>query len=759
MTNVIETASTTLFATEAETEPQSQEQSLITQTLARCGCTTCRGMLSTVNGQLSESIAASNGPVATPPTNLPLHISSLLHLSGQSRWNINQPVGTPVTVTFSFMTQLPSYYAPNSEEASNFVPLSEEQKQAARLALDLWSQVANIQFVEVPDTGDGGQIRFGTSDLAGAPAQAWAYTPDEKDNKAGDVWLSNDPSKDNDKITSGTYAFHTLLHEIGHALGLKHPGDYNGGEAGAGPFLPKQEDNHQYTLMAYSLHPFQGSSHAQTPLLYDIAAMQYLYGTNTTTRAGNDVYAWDPTKNTIAAIWDAGGIDTISAANQTMDALINLKPGTFSSIGPRRDGLNFRAVDNIAIAFGVTIENAEGGSGNDQITGNEADNLLMGHAGDDYISGEEGHDTLLGGLGNDFLVGWAGNDSLVGGDGNDTLEGRSGNDTLIGGAGNDSLWSGSGHDVLYGGDGNDTLEGFSGNDTLYGEAGDDWMKGEAGDNLLDGGTGADTMAGAAGNDTYHVDHVGDVVTELVNQGTDTVFAALDYTLAANVEHLTLTGAATRGIGNGLNNAIAGNTWNNYLDGLDGNDTLFGNAGSDTLYGGFGSDELLGGDGDDYVDGGTATEFDTASDRLHGEAGNDTLIGGFGNDFINGGSGDDVLYGAGGRDTLTGGAGSDIFWFRSRHDGVDRITDFSVFEDIFQISNSGFGNLFFEHTVLFAHQFVLGSSAIDADDYFIYDGTTGGLFFDADGAGAGTQVQLATLTTGLSLSSNNFLITA
>jgi trimeric autotransporter adhesin len=210
--------------------------------------------------------------------------------------------------------------------------------------------------------------------------------------------------------------------------------------------------------------------------------------------------------------------------------------------------------------------------------------------------------------------------------------------TITGNVGDNVLTGAAGADTLYGGTGNDTLVGNDGIDALYGGDGHDTLDGAAGADTLDGGVGADTMIGGINNDTYFVDDAGDVVVEDAYGGSDTVQASVSYTLAANVETLTLTGtAAINGTGNGTANIIAGNPGDNVLDGGDYADTLYGDGGNDTLIGGQGVDSLFGGDGDDVLDGGAD------ADRLDGGAGNDIMSGGTHNDtYVVDSTGDVVI---------------------------------------------------------------------------------------------------------------------
>lgn len=492
-------------------------------------------------------------------------------------------------------------------EYFGFAPFTEAQKAAAREAMASWDDLIAPTLVETaPEQAD---ITFANyTNRPGTQAYAYLpydYTPDNADLIAGDIWVSaNQPS--NFQLDEGLYGIHTLTHESGHALGLQHPGDYNAAPGVSITYTANAEyyqDSRAYSVMSYFSAAETGARHfdfnisttvyAATPLVHDIAAIQAIYGADMTTRtgdttygfnsnAGRDSYDFTKTPAPVMAIWDAGGIDTLDASGYATDQVIDLTPGSLSSIGgvtydtaPSFEQVNAnraaagyapvslatytsnmallasnpvvgRLIDNVGIAYGATIENGVGGSGSDRLIGNAAANTLTGNAGADTLEGRDGADILIGGLGND---------------------------------------------------------------------------------VLDGGTGADKMTGGAGDDRYVVDTWRDTVIELAGGGTDTVWSAISYSLGANLENLRLTGEAALGSGNGLNNVIDGNDVFNLLTGAAGDDALSGFGGTDYLDGGSGRDSLSGGDGDDILLGGTG------NDRLNGGAGFDILFGGSGGDVF------------------------------------------------------------------------------------------------------------------------------
>lgn len=369
----------------------------------------------------------TSGPVHTYTYSSQSYVNALLDTSVY-KWGADG-TGTGATVTYSFPDDDSHWstasYGPSSGDGEPWWPdyegLNADGRDAFESALQAWADVANINFVEVADNASTvGDIRVAYSGLVGdEEAIAWAYYPWPGAPSAGDVWLDPDYEPNYD-FGVGEEGVLTFLHEIGHALGLDHSFD--------GPFrLSTTKDSDQYTVMSYTSSP-NSTIFPSDPSIYDIAAIQHLYGANTTTRTGDDVYSYSSSTEVRDAIWDAGGIDRIDASNQSMAAKINLKEGTFSSIGVKDSG--GAAQQNVAIAYDVDIENATGGSGKDVITGSSLANVLIGNSGDDKLTGAGGNDTLDGGIGKDNLDGGGGKDLLIGGPGIDTLKGGSGSDTF-----------------------------------------------------------------------------------------------------------------------------------------------------------------------------------------------------------------------------------------------------------------------------------------------------------------------------------------
>jgi hypothetical protein len=333
--------------------------------------------------------------------------------------------GTSTTITYSFAGTSDLYLFEDGYEAPDpkvdlIFAMSTSQQAAVRLALDQFSNVADLTFVEVQETAlEVGTLRFGFTDyVKGENVVAWAGTPGNY-AEAGDIWItSNDIDKTFER--GSDYTFATLIHEIAHALGLDHP--FEGNDQ-----LPTSQDFSNHTLMSYTdpenAHYYDTSGDynyliSSTPMVYDIAAIQHLYGA-ATHNAGDTVYKYDPSKPFVEAIWDSGGYDTLDLSSFNKACNINLTPGAYSTIACT----DWTMTDNLGIAAGAVIEQAIGGSGSDTITGNSANNTLYGGAGNDVINAGDGDDIIYCGTGSDTLTGGLGADEFkfYSGDGSNTI--------------------------------------------------------------------------------------------------------------------------------------------------------------------------------------------------------------------------------------------------------------------------------------------------------------------------------------------------
>jgi len=616
-----------------------------------------------------------------------------------------------VAYTTSGLSYGPGYGEGENNTFSAFTPA---QRLVADFGRSLIADYAAVSFIAGAESN--ANLRYANFQ-ADANQITHGYYPDGFP-AMGDIWYSQ---KNGDQGTGviGGFAYATILHEQGHALGLKHGQDIgiNGGVARTvdnvvipnyAP-LPAIYDNWNYSLMTYRSYQgaatdpvqgFLGSNNPVTYMMTDIAALQFMYGANYSGFSStNSLYQWDTAGNKYVngslflpaaaggkifeTIWDGGGTDTYDTSNFGTNQKIDLRPGNFSTIDSAKladldrnsPGTRF-ALGNVANALLANggdlrslIENAVTGSGNDTINGNQIANTLNGGAGNDSIVGDAGSDTLFGDIGVD---------------------------TLDGGADGDSISGGAGGDIII------------------------------------GGSGVNTLVGGPGDDFYYVSNATDVLIEVAGEGNDSVFASVNFTLAANVENLFSLGTAAVLTGSAGNDALIGGyaTVAQTLNGAGGNDTLSGSSARDTLSGGAGDDVLLGragndsmagGDGNDsyYVEealdevveaaGATAGTNDVvyasvlytlpanvetgftygAAVTLNGNAlantllgvysgagivlngldGNDVLYGSNFNDFLFGGNNDDTFFGLLGNDVSTGGAGNDTYFLEQPGDSA------------------------------------------------------------------------------------------
>ncbi len=428
-----------------------------------------------------------------------------------------------------------AYGAAYPEQLSDFQRINARQLAEARAVLTAVDPAAPgheafsvTGFTRLGITYDRAQPVIRLADTSD-PDTAYTYTPSDQ-SWGGDAFFG----KVTRAPTTGNYDWYTMMHELGHALGLKH-----GQDPSVFGALPSATDSMEYSVMTY--RSYVGSDakflynetygYAQTYMMYDIAALQHLYGANFGTNAGSTTYSWNPTTGAsfvngelalspggnriFETIWDGGGTDTYDMSNYSTDLDVDLRPGGSSTLassqlaglgggpnGGHARGNVFNALQYHGDARSL-IENATGGSGDDTIRGNAAANTLRGNDG------------------NDHLIGYGGNDTLV------------------------------------------------------------------------GGAGVDLMEGGAGDDSYRVERSTDQVIETTAGaagGNDTVITSVSFRLGANVETLIMSGSNAGNLaGNGLGNHLTGNAGSNVIRGLAGADVLQGGRGADQLIGGTGAD--------------------------------------------------------------------------------------------------------------------------------------------------------------------------
>lgn len=552
-----------------------------------------------------------------------------------TNWTLNQVLNqlnsgslwSGSTITYSFPSSA-TYMYTGSGEAGGFKPLSDVQITIAEYALTGWDELIAATFVE-----GTGKTNIEIANTTTGIDYAHAYYPN-----TGSVWFNSNYSDVRNPVI-GDYGYGTFIHELGHALGLDHMGEYNGG----GSWEPSSyQDSTVLSIMSYfGPDHYDGEGKvmwadwvksgttysAQTPMLNDVMAIQAMYGADTTTRTGATVYGFnsnisgnagkifdfDVNGNPIVCIYDASGNDTIDLSGFSTKSTISLVAGTFSDCN--------EMTNNISIAYSATIENAVGGSGNDTITGNDVGNILTGGRGNDTIDGGGGRDIAI------FSGAYANYTVVSNGNGSYTVTDNVGND------GKDILAS---IEVLRFSD-KDVTDGTTPSDTAPTLA----------NALVDQSAEPDTpflFTIPAGSFT---DPNGDTLTySAALEGGSSLPSWLDF----NVTTGTFSGTPDSGDIGTLTIIVTAS------DGTESTSDKF---------------EIVVGD-----EVGATIRGTKRDNNLFGTDAGETILGLGGKDKIHAGAGNDIVNGGSGRDLLWGQTGADTFKFGNKN-GMDDIKDFSL----------------------------------------------------------------------------------
>ena len=651
------------------------------------------------------------------------------------------------SLSYHFSTVLPDYfvgyntqyydstgslYSLSDTEFESFATFSPRAEGATTRSFDGFASAAAITFSPVA-TDAADIVLFSITKqiytATGGEVYGFAHPPTFTGPTQYDVVLAPPAASD-------SWINVVVQHELGHSIGLK---DVKGTGA---PIYSGDEDNGRYTMMSYERH--QGTL---TPVyelqLYDVAAVQSIYGRNDSFNAGNTpisgfIEALGPNvgADRAFAIWDGGGVDTINASGLGQAALIDLRPGYFSSIGNLTGVsvsagispvLNNAGELNISIAYGAYIENAIGTSQADFLIGNILSNTLDGGGGDDVIYAEGNNSIHDAGDGSYDRVTVGGAEAPALAVQLQIANPELQSDMLSGGEGNDSLYGGRGSDVLSGGAGNDHLRGGAGNDTLAGDDGDDFFYAEKGDDEIWGGgtgfdigmaDGIDTIDYSANLKPIEITFDGSSTDSTIRildgaGGTDTLKSIERIIGTSGYDVVQINGEIKSGTeltidGNG---GQAPNAYGSILNGSsstkklkikihnDGTGYIRSVGGGQIDLEGFHT-QAIGTALDDEI-----TDASNGKKRLDGGAGNDiistagstgnaTIYGGDGDDTITGGSGNDIIFGdfsylwENYTNVLSGGAGSDLIISTSENDTIDGGADADHIRILYAGTTSG-----------------------------------------------------------------------
>ena len=689
---------------------------------ARCTCPACTGLRHNDTGENVEDYSLdpfAGGSFVNKPIWDVETIAANLNRTGNNWYLNNYGELDDGVLDFGFwnsIEELQNSYYVNEEGtiafdeafyADDFSAFNDGQRELARESLALWDDLIDVSFRET--RSGAADITFGNTFTGGA--QAYAYLPfgdgideayfedfgfQEVGRLGGDIWVDNTVASNFFPLESSYYSSLTLIHELGHSLGLSHPGNYNAtddddGDGVADPITYGNDafyaqDSLQYTVMSYFDAFETGAQHidwslmnfsyASTPLVHDIAIIQQMYGADTETRLGDttygfnstadrDVYDFEVNTRPILTIYDAGGSDTIDFSGWDTPSVIDLNEGAFSSGGGVMEFLSLEEINANRAALGFAPRT--------QATYDLYISLFAEPQGltnglyKDNISIAYGTvvENAVGGAGDDLIVANSAANRIDGGDGKDRVSYETALSGIVllmdpgfasGGASGDVLVS------------IEEAVGSAFDDTIIGDEGDNWIDGGVnGRDVLIGGEGIDTLSYQLATTGVGIDLDSNAATQGAKRdsigGFENVVGSEFADLLAGDE------LANQLIGGGGFDLLRGRDGDDVLDGGDGDDTLFGGSGNDIVIGGDGNDVLLGEDGDDILRG------NDGDDSVDGGAGNDSVHAGAGDDRLFGGTGDDMLIFGEGTDRAQGGSGADMFVLKNADGNADRIDDF------------------------------------------------------------------------------------
>lgn len=523
---------------------------------------------------------------------MPTTVTDYTALLSGSYWNGIEVTGKPVFVTYSFPTTAPAAQVEivGNPAFGTFQTFNPDAQALAHQALDAWSNVSGIKFIEVAP--GQGQINFSMYDFSSISwaqfAGGIAYYPFGDWNGATFPYFTDDWANSGDVFMNSDYApggvpnLGTLTHEIGHALGFKHPFEtVNSVTTVHDQTLPGAMDNTANTIMSYN-----GTSTALGPL--DIAAVQAVYGAAGSQGTQDQSWSWNAT------------YQILTQNDFNTDDVMRGISGRDKLNGNNGNDKIFALGDNDTVMAGAGNDTVYAGSGNDSVVGGAGDDWLYGGPGLDTISYSDATTSVTvnllfgsgSGMGNDVLFEF---ENVIGGSAGDSIIGDNNVNSLQGGAGNDTITGNGGSDAINGGDGNDLIlfsnnalaEGF---DKITGDAGLDTIQAGQDNTYI-------SLASVSGIETISSGGFANVRIKGSNAGENWDFSGTTLNGIVSID-------ASKGndtvVGSGAADTISGQEGNDSINGGIGNDKITGGVGVDTLTGGTGVDRFVFGPGESTV---------------------------------------------------------------------------------------------------------------------------------------------------------------